>query len=305
MHESGSEKHNEDFMNLPRSLSALVVALTLSSGLTYAAQTAACTFDTFTAPSGYTLSQVQGISDDGTVVGQLLDDKTGEYVAFTRSSAGVFTEYAAPKSANTWIYGQNAGGSSSGYYQDSAYPGYIHGFLLQSGELTVVNYPKANNTWLYDVNKSGTAAGSFSASASVIKGFTLSSTGKYTTIAYPSAAVTYAMAINDNGQVVGAYASGWVDYGFLWQNGTFTSINYPKAKYGTILSGINNAGVIVGNHLSTDKSFGFFYQNGVFKNIVYSGGNYTMAGGINNSGVISGQIYITATDQLGFTAVCK
>jgi hypothetical protein len=41
---------------------------------------------------------------------------------------------------------------------------------------------------------------------------------------------------------------------------------------------VDNSGVIVGNHLS-DKSFGFIYENGVFRNIVYSGANYTMAGG--------------------------
>jgi hypothetical protein len=299
------KKIHEDFMNLPRSLSAIAVALLLQSGIAYAAQTASCTFETFTAPTGYTLGEVQGISDDGTVVGQLIDNKTTAYVAFTRSSAGVFTEYVAPKSANTWMYGQNTGGETAGFYQDSGVPGDVHGFLLQGNQMTEVNYPKATNTWLYDVNKSGTSVGSFSASPSVVKGFTLTSAGKYTTIVYPSAQVTYAMAVNDGGQVVGAYASGFVNYGFLWQSGKFTDINYPKAKFGTILSGINNAGVIVGNHLSSDKDFGFIYQNGVFKNIVYAGGNYTMAGGINNNGVISGQIYVSASDQLGFTAVCK
>ena len=62
--------------------------------------------------------------------------------------------------------------------------------------------------------------------------------------------------------------------------------------------------VIVGNHLSGDKGFGFFYANGVFKNIVDSGANYTMAGGINNNGLISGEIFLTGK-TLGYTAVCK
>jgi hypothetical protein len=89
---------------------------------------------------------------------------------------------------------------------------------------------------------------------------------------------------------VGTYASSLVSNGFLWKNGTFTTINYPYAKFGTVLTAVNNSGVIVGNHLS-DKSFGFIYENGVFKNIVYSGANSTMAGGINNNGLISGEIF--------------
>ena len=91
----------------------------------------------------------------------------------------------------------------------------------------------------------------------------------------------------------------------MWKNGTFTTINYPYAKYGTVLTAVNNSGVIVGNHLSGDRSFGFFYANGVFKNIVYSGANYTMAGGINNNGLISGEIFLTGNNTLGYTAVCK
>jgi probable HAF family extracellular repeat protein len=117
--------------------------------------------------------------------------------------------------------------------------------------------------------------------------------------------VTYALAINDNGAVVGTYASGAVSYGYLWQNGTFTGINYPKSKYGTVLTGINNSNVIVGNRLSADRDFGIIYTNGTFKNIVYPGADYTMAGGINNSGVISGQIFLTSSDTLGYTATCK
>jgi len=66
---------------------------------------------------------------------------------------------------------------------------------------------------------------------------------------------------------------------------------------------VNNSGVIVGNHLS-DKSFGFIYENGVFKNIVYSGANYTTAGGINNNRLISGEIFLTGK-TLGYTVVCK
>jgi hypothetical protein len=82
-------------------------------------------------------------------------------------------------------------------------------------------------------------------------------------------------------------------------------VNFPNAKYGTVLTGVNNSGDIVGNHLAGDNDYGFIYENGVFKNIVYPEAKFTMAGGINNNGVISGQIYLTSTSFLGYTAVCK
>jgi uncharacterized membrane protein len=291
-------------MNLPRLAPAAFVALLLHSSLMYAAQTASCIFDTFSAPSGYSLSQVNGVSDDGTVVGQLGDNNTLQLVAFTRSASGVITQYAAPKSAATWLYGRNATGVNAGFYQDSAYPEHVHGFLLEGSNFATVNHPNAANSWLFDINLPGDAVGSFTASQSVIKGFRLVN-GHYTTIAYPNALATYALALNDNGDVVGTYSSSLVSNGFFWKDGTFTTINFPRSKYGSVLNAVNNVGVIVGNHLSADGAMGFIYENGVFKSIVYTGASYTMAGGINNNGLISGQIYLTSKNTLGFTAVCK
>jgi hypothetical protein len=269
------------------------------------AQNATCTFETFTAPSGYTFSQVQGVSDDGTVVGQLVDSKTLKSVGFMRSPSGVFTEYAAPNSSVTWMNGRSGSGANAGYYQDAKTPQNIHGFMLQGSKLVLVNYPKAANTFLFDVNQLGDAVGSFSAGPIVTKGFLLAN-GTYTTIAYPSAQATYPVAISDSGAIVGSYATTVLN-GFLWQNGTFITINHKNAKYGTALTGVNKSGVIVGNRFSADRGFGFLYENGTFKNIVYPGANYTLGGGINNNGLISGQIVlnVAGTDTVGYTAVCK
>jgi len=63
--------------------------------------------------------------------------------------------------------------------------------------------------------------------------------------------------------------------------------------------------VVAGNHFSGDFGYGFIYENGAFKNVVYSGAKYTTAGGINNNGLVSGQIFFTQTDSLGYTAICK
>ena len=262
--------------------------LSLSAALH--AKQASCTFDTFTVPSQYTLNAVQGIGDDGTVVGQLVDNKTQHPVGFMRSPSGTITVYSAPNSTTTWLYGENATGTSVGSYLDKASK--VHGFTLANGNFSAINYPNASNTWVFGVNHVGALVGSYGGGGSV-KGFLLVN-GKYTNIVDPGEQVTYPMAVNDNNAVVGSSASGWVNNGFLWQNGKFTAINFPKSRYGTILSGINNSGLIVGNHISADKSLGFIYENSVFKGIVYPGSINTVAGGINNNGVISGQIFLTA-----------
>jgi hypothetical protein len=290
-------------MLFPRS-AAVIVALLIHPVALHAAQPASCIFETFFAPAGYTFSQVQGVGDDGTVVGQLLDNSTKRFVAFQRSARGGITRHAAPQSSATWLYGRNGIGDNAGFYQDTTHPENVHGFLLQGEKFTTVNYPKAANTWLLNINQLGTAVGSFSFSSAAVKGFMLVN-GNYTTIAFPDARVTYAVAINDNNDIVGTYTSGAVSNGFVWQSGNFTTINYPDSKFGTSLTGINNSGFIVGNHLSSDQDLGFIYEKGNFKDIVYSGAKYTTTGGINNNGLISGQIYLSKKNTLGYTALCK
>lgn len=282
----------------------VVAALFLHAAALHAAEVASCTFDTFSAPAGYSLTQVQGISDDGTVVGQLVENQTQLWLAFSRSAGGVFTMHAAPGSSSTWLYGRSGVGDNAGFYQDKVHPERVHGFILQGAKFTLIDHPKSANTWLFAMNQLGAAVGSYSASPSVVKGFMLLN-GQYTTIGVPEAQVTYALGINDNSDVVGTYASGPVSNGFSWNNGTFTTINYPDSKYGTVLAAINNSGVIVGNHLSKNKDSGFIYENSVFKDIVYPDAKYATVGGINNNGVISGQIYLPGSTTLGYTAICR
>src|ERR1700690_1540588 len=157
-------------MPLPRKPSALVlvivailaIALFVPATMHAAAPTASCSFNTFSAPTGYSLSAVDGVTDEGTVVGQLLDNNTQQMIGFSYSAKGVFTKYAAPQSVSTWLYGGNGSGVNAGSYQASAYPEGMHGFLLQGSQFATVNYPKAANTWLFDVNKLGQPGGRFS-----------------------------------------------------------------------------------------------------------------------------------------------
>ena len=78
--------------------------------------------------------------------------------------------------------------------------------------------------------------------------------------------------------------------GFLYANGSFTTINVPGATGGTYGGGIDNSGnMIVGNYIDGTGSHGFLYANGSFTTIDVPGDpNNTSARGINDSGEIVG-----------------
>ncbi len=289
-------------MRLPRAAFASL-ALLLLSGVSYAANQASCTFKTFSAPAGYSLTQVNGVSNDGTVVGQVANDNSGAFVAFSRSAAGKFTLFAPPNSAFTWFNRRNLVGVNVGSYLDTARTPHVHGLSQSGANYVELNYPNATHTWLYGISGAGAVVGNFS-KGTTIQGFKLEN-GRYTVIRYPNALMTTPQAINDNGLIVGSYFDGTLDHGFTWKNGSFKIIDYPNARFGTDLTDVNDAGVIVGNHLSADRAFGFIYRNNTLANIVYAGAKNATAGGINKNGLISGQIYFSATNTLGYTAVCK
>ena len=290
-------------MRFPRAVFGLLISWFALSTITFAANQADCTFTTFSAPMGYTLVQVNDVTDDGTVVGQLEDNNSGAFVAFSRTAAGKYTIFDAPNSIFTWFSSRNKAGVNVGSYLDNARIQHVHGFAQSGKGFVEINYPNATHSWVYGINTAGTVAGSFT-KADVVKGFKLAN-GKYTTIAVSGALTTNPQAINDQNVVVGSYSDGTFYHGFVWQNGSFTTVDFPKTRFGTVLTDVNNAGVIVGNHLSADRAFGFIYKGGAFANIVYVDAKSATAGGINNNGVISGELSFGQNKTLGYTAVCK
>ena len=87
------------------------------------------------------------------------------------------------------------------------------------------------------------------------------------------------------------------------QNGsyTFVNIDFPGA-YLTIPEAVNDNGAVVGYYLDT--------QYGNYHGFLYSGGTYTtiddpegttFCEGINNAGVITGVVEVSATETHGFT----
>src|SRR5438105_7723381 len=89
----------------------------------------------------------------------------------------------------------------------------------------------------------------------------------YTTLDDPLASgpSTVADGINGSGQIVGGYGdSSFHFHGFLYSNGTFTTLNDPLAGNSTVASGINDAGQIVGQYQDATGNHGFLYSNGAY-----------------------------------------
>jgi probable HAF family extracellular repeat protein len=157
--------------------------------------------------------------------------------------------------------------------------------------------------------------------------------GIYSAISDPLGIHTEALGINNSGQIVGFYqSSDLVPHGFVYSNGTYTTLDVPvPGTRFTEATGINDAGQIVGVYVVGNASFGFLYTNGSYTTIqpayginnagqivgtynnsgfVYSNGTYTTlnvpgsdatsATGINDSGQIVGTSIVAGPKNHGF-----
>lgn len=156
-----------------------------------------------------------------------------------------------------------------------------------------LSFPGAPVTNVNGINNSNVIVGYYYDSQYFVHGFTYRA-GKYTAVNFPGASMTEVLGVNDNSDIVGQYQTpGTLNYhGFLRHNGVFTKLNDPSAKIGTIAYGINNAGTIVGTF---DDQQGFVYQNGVYRTLnapqLSGEPHQTQLNGINNPGVIVGQVF--------------
>jgi probable HAF family extracellular repeat protein len=127
----------------------------------------------------------------------------------------------------------------------------------------------------------------------------------FTTLDVPSASSgsTYAYGINATGAVVGFYQD-TSDHGFVYSNGTYTTLNDPSGTYGTYAQGINASGAVVGYYQDASGYHGFLYSNGIYTTLNDSsatGFEGTIPQGINDSGDVTGY-YADASGNHGFIA---
>jgi hypothetical protein len=118
-----------------------------------------------------------------------------------------------------------------------------------------------------------------------------------------SALSTTPQGINDLGQIVGGYFDGSFGHGFLYDAGTFTTIDNPNSVR-TTLQGINNAGQIVGvspgNGLDVIAT-GFVYSAGVFIPLDIGGSPVVVPYDINNVGQVAGLFFDLSPNSMGLS----
>jgi hypothetical protein len=164
----------------------------------------------------------------------------------------------------------------------------------------------ANKTALetdtYGVNNAGVIVGDYVDSKSVQHGMILAGT-KLTTVNNKSCeAISGTGGISFYGVNSAGKAAGWctssktgLDTGFVYANGKFTPVNFPKSN-GTQATGINDKGWVVGLYLdSASLSHGFVKVGTKYTRIDVKGETNTVAWGVNNKG----QITVYATNSAG------
>ena len=186
---------------------------------------------------------------------------------------------------------------------------------------TISDPNKSDGTYATAVNDSGKVVGYYEDANGISQGFVYAN-GTFTTISDPNAtAGTFVTGINDSGQLVGYYtavtntpipngvAETSVNYGFVYTNGTFTTIDNPNSgTFGTWLDGINNSGQILGYYQdASGVNHGFVDTNGAFTTIsdpnalsgpfVLQGPlDGTFVNGFNDFGQVVGYYYLADGD---------
>ena len=125
----------------------------------------------------------------------------------------------------------------------------------------------------------------------------LDSNGVFSTIAYPQASETVASGINNNGEIVGTYDGA---SGFIYINGSYTTIMPPPGSFSFQVNGVNNEGQIVGSYQGSGGQLGFVLTASGYTTLSDPlATNGTYATGINDAEEVVGY-YIDEGRTFGF-----
>ena len=111
---------------------------------------------------------------------------------------------------------------------------------------------------------------------------------------------TFASGINDAGTVVGHYSVGFVNQGFIYQGGQYTTFDVNGGP--TTPTSINNAGTIAGYYTDANGLHGFTMAGSTLTTIDDPNAVHgTFVFGINNQGVVGGYYYDNSFVAHGFS----
>jgi len=230
---------------------------------------------TYEAPTTFTMenypnsvqTQVVGIDNQGDTGGFWIDAK-GVNHGFINVN-GTFTPVDNPRGGFNQILGL-VRGRAVGTYQDAhmMFHAYLYTFDPNhpaGGQFVELPYANAQAAGTAAGHKVvGFAADPSGATHGFLATFTPGRRGglgvSTTTLNVPTqgVTVTQAFGVNDAGEVVGSFndATG-ATHGFIYQNGSFQSIDVPGAT-ATTVNGLNNAGQVVGFYVASNgNTIGF------------------------------------------------
>jgi uncharacterized membrane protein len=209
-----------------------------------------------------------------------------------------FTSIDVPGAKVTVVEGINDLGHVVGSSMVDVFDPRSTGFVLADGQFKAINVPGATSLTPQSINKHGSIVGSLVENGTQ-KAF-LFENDQLTIFDVPASEVclSSAFTINNRGQVVGEYLDqcnvGNRQHGFLYDDGKFSSIDFPGAD-GTVVNGINNEGDIVGFFYGAPAggmtTSGFIKKNDRAFRVVdvpFPGTISTSVNGINNDGDMVG-----------------
>jgi len=138
-----------------------------------------------------------------------------------------------------------------------------HGFVWDRGSFWTFDHPNANSTL-----GQGTYPGGLKSRGDIVwrywnvfgisHGFFRTKNGTYINIDHPDGpGTTWPITINGRGQIVGNFVdSGGGLHGFLYENGSYTTIDVPGAD-ATDVESINDRGDIAGEYFNGSGGHGF------------------------------------------------
>lgn len=162
-----------------------------------------------------------------------------------------------------------------------------------------LNSPGATGTAAYAINNTGEIVGFISGgqceviSTQTTCGFTYAR-GQFTYVACELEDATDFFDVNNNGEVVGVYAFGGGQNGLIWEgNESCFPLEGPSGGSLAEAFGVNDGGNVVGIYTDSVGNFQGFYYVGTtqaYTTIACPGWTNTRAYGINNAGIIVGDV---------------
>jgi probable HAF family extracellular repeat protein len=264
------------------------------------------TYTTFDFPgAGSNGTVATGINDAGDVVGYYYDSYVYPH-GFLWANGSMNTVDFPQSKFMTSLFGINNCGTIVGQIFDNNGATTLQSFVLAGGKYTLVNYPGSVSTQALGINDHGMLAGTYQIGEGD-HGF-LWYQGQFTTISGFEQHNAYVSGLNDLGDVVGYYYEGprsdrnTVGFAHIKKTNELLTLSFPGAL-NTAATAINNLAQIVGYYRVSNKSNegAFLYYYGVYMAIgPFADG--AAAWGINDAGVIAGELWQPYGGTLGFLA---